>query len=143
MGETSEKPQANDPKYYNTEYHNAILSLHTGQPLPGQRVKDIFSLLDFISSDDDLKGRPVKIIASGQAAVPALFAAVLDKRIAALELSETIKSFAEITQRPMDRDWFSLVVPGIMNYFDMPDLVALRPDLKVNYSVQKNDENEK
>ncbi len=143
MGETSEKPQANDPKYYNTEYHNAILSLHTGQPLPGQRVKDIFSLLDFISSDDDLKGRPVKIIASGQAAVPALFAAVLDKRIAALELSETIKSYAEITQRPMDRDWFSYVVPGIMNYFDLPDLVALRPDLKVNYSVQKNDGNEK
>ena len=143
MGETAEKPQANDPKYYNTEYHNAILSLHTGKPLAGQRVKDIFSLLDLISSDDDLKGLPVKIIASGQAAVPALFAAVLDTRIASLELSETIKSYAEITQRPMDRDWFSLVIPGIMNYFDMPDLISLRPDLKVKYSVLKNDGNEK
>ena len=143
MGETAEKPEANDPKYYNTEYHNAILSLHTGQPLPAQRVKDILSLLDFISSDDDLKGLPVKIIASGQAAVPALFAAVLDARIASLELSETIKSYVEITQRPMDRDWFSLVVPGIMNYFDQPDLVAMRPDLEVKYFVQKNDGNEK
>lgn len=138
MGETAEKPQANDPKYYNIEYHNAILSLHTGQPLPGQRVKDILSLLDFISSDNDLKGLPVKIIASGPAAAPVLFAAVLDNRIDALELSETIASFAEITERPMERDWYSYVVPGIMNYFDLPDLVTLRPYLKVKYTVQKN-----
>ena len=139
MGETAENSGANDPKYYNIEYHNAILSLHTGQPLPGQRVKDIISLLDFISSDDDLKGLPVKIIASGQAAVPALFTAVLDTRIASLELSETIKSYTEITQRPMDKDWFSFVVPGIMNYFDLPDLVTLRPDLTVKYTVQNID----
>jgi cephalosporin-C deacetylase-like acetyl esterase len=139
MGETAEKPQANDPKYYNIEYHNAILSLHTGQPLPGQRVKDILSLLDFISSDDELKGLPVKVMASGQAAAPALFTAALDKRIAALELSETIASFAEITERPMDRDWFSYVVPGIMNYFDLPDLATLRPDLAVKYTDNKND----
>ena len=143
MGETAEQPQANDPKYYNIEYHNAMLSLHTGQPLPGQRVNDILSLLDFISSDNDLKGFPVKVVASGPAAVPALFAAVLDARIASLELSETIKSFAEITQRPMDRDWFSIVVPGIMNYFDLPDLVVMRPDLEVKYSVQKTDGNGK
>ncbi len=139
MGETAENYGANDPKYYNTEYHNAILSLHTGQPLPGQRVKDIMSLLDFISSDDDLKDLPVKVIASGPAALPALFAAVLDQRIASLELSETIKSFAEITLRPMDRDWFSYVVPGIMNYFDLPDLVTLRPDLEVKYTGQNID----
>jgi dienelactone hydrolase len=138
MGETAEKPAANDPKYYNVEYHNAMLSLHAGQPLPGQRVKDILSLLDFISSDNDLKGLPVKIIASGQAAVPALFAAVIDTRIASLELTESIKSYAEITQRPMDKDWYSLVVPGIMNYFDLPDLLALRPDLTVKYTIQKN-----
>ena len=143
MGETAENFQANDPKYYNIEYHNAMLSLHTGQPLPGQRVKDILSLLDFISSDNDLKDLPVRITASGPAAVPALFTAVLDMRIASLEFSETIASFAEITQRPMDRDWFSYIVPGIMNYFDLPDLVALRPDLKVKYTVQKNDGNGK
>ncbi len=139
MGETAENFQANDPKYYNIEYHNAMLSLHTGHPLPGQRVKDILSLLDFISSDNDLKGLPVKIIASGQAAVPALFTAVLDTRIGSLELSETIKSYIEITQRPMDKDWYSFVVPGIMNYFDLPDLAAMRPDLTVKYTVQKND----
>jgi hypothetical protein len=53
--------------------------------------------------------------------------------------TETIKSYIEITQRPMDKDWYSFVVPGIMNYFDLPDLLAMRPDLTVKYTVQKND----
>ena len=143
MGETAEKPQANDPKYYNAEYHNAVLSLHTGQPLPGQRVKDIFSLLDYLDSSSDLCRLPVRIIASGPAAVPALFAAVLDDRITALDLSETVKSYVEITERPMERDWYSYVVPGILNYFDLADLVTLRPDLKVRFVNQKSDGNGK
>jgi hypothetical protein len=53
--------------------------------------------------------------------------------------TETIKSYIEITQRPMDKDWYSFVVPGIMNYFDLPDLVAIRSDLIVKYAVQKID----
>lgn len=30
-----------------------------------------------------------------------------------------------------------------MNYFDLPDLVAMRPDLKVKYIVQRKDVNGK
>jgi len=133
MGETAEKPQANDPKYYNNEYHNAVLALHTGRPLPGQRVTDILMLLDYIAAEDDLKGLPVKIVATGPAALPTLMAAVFDHRITALELSETIATFAEITDRPTEKDWFSYLVPGMAKYFDIPDLVAMRPDLKMKY----------
>lgn len=133
MGETAEKPGANDPKYYNSEYHNAILSLHTGRPLPGQRVRDIMTLLDYITSIEQLKGKPVRIIANGPAATASLMAAVIDRRITALDLSETIKSFAEIAERPMEKDWYSYVVPGILCYFDLPDLAALRPEMTIKY----------
>jgi len=133
MGETAEKPQSNDPKYYNSEYHNTVLSLHTGRPLPGQRVTDIMMLLDYIAADDALKRLPVKVMATGPAALPALMAAVFERRITALELSETISSFSEITDRPTDKDWFSYLVPGIMNYFDLPDLAGMRTDLKIKY----------
>lgn len=133
MGETAEKPQANDPKYYNSEYHNAVLAMHTGRPLPGQRVTDIMMLIDYIASDDLMKGMPVKIVASGPAALPALMAAASDYSITALELSETISTFAEITDRPTEKDWFSYLVPGIMKYFDIPDIAGMRPDLKIKY----------
>jgi dienelactone hydrolase len=133
MGETAEKPGANDPKYYNSEYNNAILSLHIGKPLPGQRAKDIIMLLDYISSSEELKGKPVKIIATGPAATTALMTAVIDSRISALELSETIKSFAEVAEKPMGKDWYSYIVPGILCFFDLPDLAILRPDLTIKY----------
>ena len=134
MGETAEKPQDNDPKYYNSEYHNAILSMHVGQPLPGQRVRDILMILDFVSADEELGRMPVKVIASGPAALPAHLGAVLDNRIEALEMSSAIESFAEITDRPMEKEWFSWIVPGILKYFDLPDLAALRPDLKYRHT---------
>jgi cephalosporin-C deacetylase-like acetyl esterase len=133
MGETAERPAANDPKYYNSEYNNAILSLHIGKPLPGQRVRDIITLLDWISSAGYLKDKPVKIIASGPAATAALMAAVVDRRISALEMSQTIKSFAETAERPLDKDWYSYIVPGILCFFDLPDMAAMRSDLKVQY----------
>lgn len=133
MGETTEKPQDNDPKYYNSEYHNAVLALHTGRPLPGQRVTDILMLLDYIADDDLMKGLPVKIAATGPAALPALMAAVSDYRITALELSETPGTFAEITDRPTEKNWFSYLVPGIMKYFDIPDMAGMRPDLRIKY----------
>jgi hypothetical protein len=133
MGETAEKPGANDPKYYNSEYHNAVLSLHTGQSLPGQRVTDILTLLDFATTQRNINKLPVKITATGPAASAALMAAICDNRITSLQLSATIRSFAEITERPMEKDWYSYIVPGIMKYFDLPDLASLRPDLKVNY----------
>ncbi|NLE34677.1 MAG: prolyl oligopeptidase family serine peptidase [Bacteroidales bacterium] len=134
MGETAEKPEANDPKYYNSEYHNAVLSMHIGQPLPGQRIRDILMIMDYIAGDEELSRLPVKVIASGPAAPSALMAALLDSRIVSLELSATIRSYAEISDRPMEKEWFSYIVPGIMRYFDLPDLAALRPDLKIRYT---------
>ncbi|MDM8003712.1 MAG: acetylxylan esterase [Bacteroidota bacterium] len=134
MGETAENARDNDPKYYNSEYHNAVLGMHTGQPLAGQRVRDILMILDFISADDELARLPVKIVASGPAAPPALMAAALDNRIASLSLSGTIRSFSEITDRPVEKEWFSYIIPGILRYFDLADIAGIRPELKINYA---------
>lgn len=134
MGETAENARENDPKYYNSEYHNAVLGMHIGQPLPGQRVRDILMILDFISADDELARMPVKIVATGPAAPPALMAAALDPRISSLRLSETIRSFSEITDRPMEKEWFSYLIPGILKYFDLADIACIRPELKTDYA---------
>jgi cephalosporin-C deacetylase-like acetyl esterase len=133
MGETAEKAEANDWKYYNREYNNAMLGLHIGKPLPGQRTEDIHTILKYISGLPGKINTPVKIIATGAAAPSALYAAVLWNEIQTVEGSSTIKSYFEILENPMEKDWYSYVIPGVLRCFDLKDIAALRPDLKVIY----------
>jgi hypothetical protein len=129
MGETAETPEANDPKYYNREYNNAIISLHIGKPLPGQRVEDIFTLLDYLSDEPGLNMLPIKIRATGAAALSALYSAIFKPQIKEIEISGTIRSYMEIMERPMEKEWYSYVVPDVLKYFDLPDLHKIRPEL--------------
>ena len=50
LGETTDPAAFNDPKYYNQEYRDALLTLHLGRPLLAQRVADVGSLLLLIRS---------------------------------------------------------------------------------------------
>jgi len=133
MGETAEKSEANEWKYYNREYHNAMLSIHIGKPLPGQRTDDILTILRYISSQPGMTNRPVKIIATGAAVQPALYAGMLNSEIVSVEAYSTIRSYFEILERPMDKDWYSYVIPGVLGYFDIPDIEKMRPEMRVRY----------
>jgi len=133
MGEAAESPEANEWKYYNREYHNTIISLHIGQPLPGQRTEDIFTLLEFVSVQNLIKDLPVKIIASGSAGPVAIYASVLDDHISKIEIDHSIRSYFEILERPMERDWYSYVIPDVLKFFDIPDLLKLRPEMVITY----------
>lgn len=133
MGETADDPDKNDKKYYNHEYRNAMLSLFIGKPLPGQRVEDIFTLLDYCKADPRLKNSVIEIKASGAAAETALFAAALDDRINKIQLDQTIHSFYDILQHPLMKDQYSYVVPNALQYFDLPDVVKFIGNEKVEY----------
>lgn len=131
-GETKDDPGLNDPKYYNKEYRNAMTALHTGQSLVGQRTNDILMALDFIKADKTLAG-PIELHASGCLALPALHAVFLGNSTARLYLHNTIASFKEILQNPTDRDWYSYVIPGVLEHYDIPDLVKLIGEEKIKF----------
>ncbi len=123
IGETADNPADNPKKYYNSEYRNAMLSLFVGRPLPGQRVEDIFTLLDYIKSIPELQQLRIYIKASGPAAEAAILAAALDPRIDKIQLSGTVPSFYSMLRHPVMKEQYSYVIPGALHYFDLPDLV--------------------
>jgi dienelactone hydrolase len=130
-GETADKPELNDPKYFNREYRNAMLALHNGRPLPIQRMVDIMSAVTVVA---DYAGKlPVEVHASGPVALAALHAALLDKRITQLYLYNTITSFNQILENPTRKDWYSCVIPNVLKYYDVPDLVKLIGEDKVRF----------
>jgi hypothetical protein len=130
-GETADKPELNDPKYYNREYRNAMLALHNGRPLVVQRVADIMNALTAFY--DDKRKIPIEVHASGPVALAALHAALIDKRITQVHLYNTITSFKQILENPLEKNWYSYVIPNVLKYYDIPDLVKLIGEDKVRF----------
>lgn len=137
LGETEDRPELNDAKYYNREYRNAMLALHIGMPIVGQRVTDIFTLLDYLNADPRLANLPLEVHASGWAAVPALHAAALSGKITRLDLYDSIGSYKDVLQNPTGKDWYSYVVPNALHFYDLPDLVKIIGENKVHIHYGK------
>jgi hypothetical protein len=135
LGETTDPASFNDPKYYNREYRPALLALHLGRPLLGQRVEDVFTVLSFISHDERFRTLPVDVYATGRAAPVALHAAVLTPQISRVELADLPGSFVQVLAHPTTKDWYSLVLPKVLHYYDLPDLVAALGPLRLHNRV--------
>ena len=125
FGETTDPAFYTDAKYWNREYRNAMVSMHIGRPIMGQRVVDILTLLDFCSEHEFLKGHPVKVFANGIYGPVAIHAAYLDERINSVEITHSVKTWKEYIERPMQWDMYSNVLYGALKYYDLPDLIRL------------------
>lgn len=125
FGETQDPARYNDSKYFNKEYRIAMTAMHSGRPLMGQRVTDIITLLDFIEQDDKLKSQKVAVVADGLYGPAVVHAAYLDKRINQAEIKGSIKSFTDFLTNPIQHNMYSNVLYGVLNYYDLPDLVRL------------------
>lgn len=124
-GETEDKAELNDPKYYNREYRNAMLALHTGRSLVLQRTTDILSVIDMIRQDKQLSVLSLEVKVSGIHAVPGLHAALLNPWISKLYISGGIRTYREVFNNPSARDWYSYVIPGMLQFYDIPDMEAV------------------
>jgi dienelactone hydrolase len=125
IGETADPPLYNDSKYWNFEYRNAMTSMHIGRPILGQRVTDVITLLDFCNGHKELKGHPVHIRATGLYGPVVIHAAFLDERIGSVDITKSIKSWQSYLTVPLQRDMYSNVLYGALQYYDLPDLIRM------------------
>lgn len=122
-GETTDKAALNDPKYFSHDYRNAVLSLHIGKPLVGQRTTDIINIVNFVKSDSKIAHLPIEINAIGLTGIAALHAAFLNPQINKVNISNCISSYQEVLTQPLAKDRYGAVIPNVLSYYDLPDLV--------------------
>ena len=125
VGEMEDPYIYNLTKYWNREWRSAVVALHGGRPLVGQRVVDVLTLVDFCSSNPLLSGRPLHVVGDGLFGPVLMHATVLDPRIQKVTLTHTLKSWKEYLSNPLQRDMQSNVIQGVLQYYDLPDLVRL------------------
>jgi len=112
---------------YGFDFHYAALGSMFGQSILGGRVKDILCAVELLSQHSG----HIELEGHGIGGIPALIAAVLSDKIRALRLTGTPESWEsmivpavpEAESSPM-----SYMIPGIMKYFDLPDLRAAIAD---------------
>jgi cephalosporin-C deacetylase-like acetyl esterase len=103
-------------------------SLVLGRPVIGQRVWDTLRAIDYLASRPDVDPSQVRILGAGSAGLAAIMAALLDGRVRAVLLDQTLVSYASVLESKsysVKLGWF---VPGILRNFDVADLaVGLSP----------------
>ena len=98
-----------------------------GRSFVGMRTTDVFRWADYLSHyRSKEKPLPIQLIATGEAAIPALHAAALEpSRFESVHLKGMIRSWAEIVAAPESRNQLVNTVHGALRHYDLPDLVEL------------------
>ncbi len=122
LGET--RDQGSNAKYHSHSHRVGNVATHIGQPLLGQRVRDLLSVVDYLNQVGSERVRSIRMIGVGSAGPVALHAAALDARISKVELrNPTVNSWVDdVVAQPLRREMVDHVVPGALAWYDLPDL---------------------
>ena len=118
-------------QYYGGDYMYANHGLLLSSPLSGRRV------LDVLSSFQWLRSRGYKNISVSGRGIGSLYvqlAVALDPKIQSVTLIENLDSFESLTKNPRYQWPFSAMIPGVLRYFDLPQVrnyLSERLDLKI------------
>jgi hypothetical protein len=103
---------------YGTDYFHAVHGVMLDYPTAGQRTHDLLRVIDWLGAYGH---EEIHVVARGWGAIPATFAAVLHDRVKQVTLKHALSSYNAIAETA-DYDWpLSLLVPGILKHFDLPD----------------------
>lgn len=122
VGET-ESRQGSNP--YNGRYQTALRALLVGKNMPGMQTLDLLRSLDYLIARDDVDPARITVIGKGNALVPAIFAAALEPRITKLACAGGPVSFLDLAALRFHGDIANVIVPGVLEDFDLPDVLAL------------------
>lgn len=139
MGETC--PQAEPGERQSplgADVKEAFISLYIGRPLLSQRVMDLLCLLQSLGSEPDLAVTAgFEVTGTGAAGPVVLHSAALDEQglIRRVVLEQSLVSWADVVERGITRDQLGSAVPGVLKFYDLPDLAArLEPcPLEIRY----------
>jgi hypothetical protein len=144
---------------FGPDSQEVYLAYLLGRSYVGMRAADVLRWSEYLSSrvgwdsspnpkaiDQSRSGQepqPTKIqlIATGEAAIPALHAAALEpSRFESVHLKRMIGSWAEVVAAPENLNQLVNAVHGALRHYDLPDLVELagKDRVKIEESVDAN-----
>ena len=110
--------------HYFGDFRDAMTALLIGKTMVGMRALDITRGVDLLSARQGIDRDKIYVYGKKGGSVPALYAAVLDRRIRKVILEDMLSSYDSVVENKIHRQIFESVVPGALKFYDLPDLVA-------------------
>ncbi len=105
-------------------YQTAMRALLVGKTLAGIWTSDVLHAFDQAAARPDVDPGRIRIVGAGTGAVLALYAALLEPRIANVTCEDMPPSYMELVRMKTHPEVMDLIVPGVLLDFDIPNLVA-------------------
>jgi cephalosporin-C deacetylase-like acetyl esterase len=99
-------------------------SFFLGRPLLGMRVDDALKVAEYVRSRPDVELARIVAAGRGWGGVVALFAAAIDPHVSGVVVEGVPASYAEAARSELYNLPASLMLPGVLREFDLPDAVG-------------------
>jgi hypothetical protein len=135
FGETEMYPWRSGPAEVTgnngTEFFVAYM---LGESLVGMRASDAIVSAELLARNGDGKRRSVELVALDEAAIPALHAAAVRPELfSRVRLVRSIPSWEEVLAVEVPKRQLENVIHGALRHYDLPDLVELIGEEKVEF----------
>jgi hypothetical protein len=95
-----------------------------GRTLPGLAVTDLLGAFDYLASLPQVDPERIGLFAKGNAVAIALYAAALEPGIRKVICEGGPVSYLEIVRQRFHGEIADLIVPGVLQSFDLPEVAA-------------------
>jgi dienelactone hydrolase len=109
---------------FNVETAFAYLAWYMDRSLFGMRVQDLLRTVDYALSRSDAGGAGVRVIGKDMGALWALYAAAMDKRVAAVVCHGGLISYGALTTGDRYLHGADIFLPDVLEHFDLPQVAA-------------------
>ncbi|HEX4066348.1 MAG TPA: acetylxylan esterase [Acidobacteriaceae bacterium] len=105
-------------------YEETLRACLVGKTLVGIRADDVIAAMDWLAAQPDVDPGQIAATGIGPMGIVLLHAAVLDPRIHSVTLDHTLTMYRTAFDDPAPRDLAQSVVPGVLQRYDLDDLIA-------------------
>ncbi|HZY63424.1 MAG TPA: acetylxylan esterase [Edaphobacter sp.] len=118
---------------YKTDYQMSMHALLVGKTIPGMQTFDVLNAFHYLEKRPDVDANQIALHTQGIATNLGIYAAVLDPHINGVVADKAPLTFLQITELKLNNVSPEVIVPGVLQDFDLPDLIrALGPRFRVS-----------